>query len=177
MPNPENVIGKGNRFRTNEEATINGRKGGLAAGRKRREKRDAMEIAKMVLDFHPDVPDQMLETMKRMGMGGKGKPDMRLISTLAITQKAMKGDANAYKFLTEMAGETPEAKLMAAKAAESVRHTGLMNAQMLSLDMDKIREKMDSLSDEDLQAFEHLCSLFSDIETDPPADTPGGEGE
>lgn len=106
MANEQNLIP--HRFthdQDREAAARNGRKGGVACGAARRAKREARETAKLVLDFKPDLPPQMLETMRRMGLKKSIRPDMRYIATLAIMQKAMKGDMQCYKFLLELAEE------------------------------------------------------------------------
>lgn len=106
MPNPENVVGKGRPFRSGDKLSKEAQKrGGIASGKSKRARRDAREIAKMVLDFQPELPEKTLQSMLRMGMRRDAKPDMRLISTLAIMQKAMQGDRNAYAYILELAGE------------------------------------------------------------------------
>ena len=91
-----------------EEAKKNGHKGGIASGAARRAKREARETAKLVLNFKPDIPPKMLDTLRAMGLKGNIRPDMRYIATLAIMQKAMKGDKDCYRFLVELAGEFAE---------------------------------------------------------------------
>ena len=106
MANEQNLIP--HRFthdQDREAAARNGRKGGVACGAARRAKREARETAKLVLDFKPDLPPQMLETMRKMGLKKNVRPDMRYIATLAIMQKAMKGDMFCYRFLLELAEE------------------------------------------------------------------------
>ena len=121
MANEQNIIP--HRFtseQNRDEAAKNGRKGGKASGEARR----AKKIAKQVLSFKPDLPPNVLETMYRMGMKGTAKPDMRTVCTMAILQRAMKGDVKAYKFICELAGETADAELTEVKT-EAIRNGGV----------------------------------------------------
>lgn len=146
-----------------EEAKKNGRKGGIASGAARRAKREARETAKRVLDFKPDLPPQMLDTMRRMGLRKNVTPDMRYIATLAIMQKAMKGDMACYKFLIEMAGETAEAEMLEAKAEEIARRSVYADEQVEPImDSDGVRQRMSEMTDEELAQYEKMCAMFDD---------------
>lgn len=147
-----------------EEAKKNGRKGGVASGAARRAKREARETARMILSYKPELPPQMLDTIRRMGMRGKAAPDMRLIASLAIMQKAMKGDVNSYKFLVELAGETSEAQMLDAKAEEINRRRGFEEESAPELGIDEIRARMDKMTDEELRQYESLCAIFGDAD-------------
>ena len=148
-----------------EEAKKNGRKGGIASGAARRAKREARETATLVLDFKPELPPQMLDTMRRMGMKKNINPDMRYIATLAIMQKAMKGDMQCYKFLIEMAGETAEAAMLEAKADEIARRSAFSDeARDAPIDSDSVRERMSAMTDEELAQYERLCAMFDESE-------------
>lgn len=152
-----------------EEAKKNGRKGGIASGAARRAKREARETARLVLDFKPDLPPQMLETMRRMGLRKNVNPDMRYIATLAIMQKAMKGDMACYKFLIEMAGETAEAAMLDAKAEEVMRRSAFAEEQAeMPMDSDGVRQRMSEMTDEELAQYEKLCAMFDDGSGDGP---------
>lgn len=153
-----------------EEAKKNGRKGGIASGAARRAKREARETAKLVLDFKPDLPPQMLDTMRRMGLRKNVNPDMRYIATLAIMQKAMKGDMGCYKFLIEMAGETAEAAMLDAKAEEIMRRSAYVEEQQREpvVDSDGVRQRMSEMTDEELAQYEKLCAMFEDESGDGP---------
>lgn len=146
-----------------EEAKKNGRKGGIASGAARRAKREARETAKRVLDFKPDLPPQMLDTMRRMGLRKNVTPDMRYIATLAIMQKAMKGDMACYKFLIEMAGETAEAEMLEAKAEEIAKRSAYADelAEPI-MDSDGVRQRMSEMTDEELAQYEKMCAMFDD---------------
>lgn len=150
-----------------EEAKRNGRKGGIASGAARRAKREARETAKLVLDFKPDLPPMMLDTMRRMGLRKNVNPDMRYIATLAIMQKAMKGDMQCYKFLIEMAGETAEASMLEAKAEEVARRRAYGEQQEAPIEEDSVRQRMSEMTDEELAQYEKFCALFESEEDGP----------
>ena len=159
MANEQNLI-PFTSDQSREEAKKNGRKGGIASGAARRAKREARETAKLVLDFKPDLPPLMLDTMRRMGLKKNINPDMRYIATLAIMQKAMKGDMQCYKFLIEMAGETSEAAMLDAKAEEVARRSAYAEQQEAPLETDDVRQRMSEMTDEELAQYEKLCALF-----------------
>ena len=81
-----------------EEASINGRKGGIASGVARREKADLRKMCQMVL------------AMDIKGKDGTMKSGAEAI-TLAQLQKALKGDAKAYEVLRDTAGQKPIEKV------------------------------------------------------------------
>lgn len=104
--------------RTEEEAKRKGRKGGIASGKARREKRAMRDLAKMILempmrdeelddvaafnDLKKSVVDEdgsVREVAKNMTMGQA--------ALFAQAQKAVKGDVAALAFLRDTAGEKP----------------------------------------------------------------------
>lgn len=173
MANEQNLIP--HQFTSNqsrEQAAINGRKGGRASGAARRAKRDAKMIAEMVLDMKPDLPPATLETMRRMGLSGKGRPDMRMLATMAIMQKAMKGDVKAYEFILSLAGETAESEFAQIRTAESRLRYGqdTVEGEFVENDIDSVRAKMAAMTDEQLTQYEQLCGVFT-----PDASEDGAE--
>ena len=96
--------------RSEEERRRIGRMGGIASGEARRKKRSTKQAAKFVLGLEPDLPSNRRKALEKMGLSPDEIPDIRLISVLAIAQKAMKGDLQASKMLMEMAGDI-DAKL------------------------------------------------------------------
>lgn len=165
MANEQNIIP--HRFTADqdrEQAARNGRKGGVASGEARRAKKAARETAARILSYKPEVPEQLLSTLRRMGMKGRAKPDMREICTLAITQKAMKGDEKCYRFLVELAGETAEAEMLEARADEVARRSAYAGGDQpaTELDADGVRQRMRDMTDEELEQYERLCAKFTD---------------
>ena len=164
MANEQNIIPHQFTSEQNrEEAAKNGRKGGVASGAARRAKKEARETAKRILSYKPELPPQLLDTLRRMGMSKRmANPDMREIATLAIMQKAMKGDVKSYQFLVELAGETAEAEMLEAKAEEVTRRSGQEEEQHAEevTTQDDVRQRMSEMTDEELEQYERLCSMF-----------------
>lgn len=78
----------GNRFRTNEEATDAGRKGGIASGESKRRVKSLKEALRILLEMqHKD--------------GRTGYENV----AVGLYNKALKGDVQASKFLAEMMAE------------------------------------------------------------------------
>ena len=87
-----------------DEATKNGRKGGIASGKARREKRDRKQIASELLDL--TVSGAGIDKIKKF-FNLKGK-ELTAYDTMFLScmMKAMqKGDANALEKLLKIAGE------------------------------------------------------------------------
>lgn len=102
--NEQNLIP--NSMRTPEEVRENCRKGGIKSGEARRRKRNTKQTAKYVLELQPNLPKKVTDALINMGLETDGeKPDIRLISILAVAQKAMKGDLKAIQQLLEMSGD------------------------------------------------------------------------
>jgi hypothetical protein len=91
--------------RSKEEARQMSSKGGKASGEARRRKRDTRQAAKFVLELEPDLSKDTRKALMKMGLKPEDIPDIRLISLLAIAQKAMKGDLQANKMLLELSGD------------------------------------------------------------------------
>ena len=80
-------------FKSGENAVENGRKGGIASGVAKREKKTMIETLKALLD----------ETNPKTGL------TYREMATYGLLKGASKGNANNYKVILEAVGElTPE---------------------------------------------------------------------
>ena len=95
MPNPENI--KVNR--SPSEARINGRKGGIASGAARRQKKTMRELLDIALS----------EVIKNPNTG-ESKTGEEWVAA-ALMRKAMKGDVAAYRTIAEMRGENAPQKI------------------------------------------------------------------
>ena len=83
-------------FRTGAEQVETARKGGIASGKARREKKEMREFAKMVLD-------EMVKDKK----SGVELPT-RYVMVKRLVQRVLKdGDTQTFKTLTQVAGEMP----------------------------------------------------------------------
>ena len=83
---------------TTEEATIMGRKGGIASGEARRQKATMRETLKMMLEDIPIDDDN------------KSKLTNRQLATLGLINGARCGNANNYKTILETIGEIANAE-------------------------------------------------------------------
>lgn len=108
-------------WKAGDEAREAGRRGGIKSGETRR----AKKVAQRVLSYKPELPEETLRAMRRMGMRGKTPPDMREISLLAIMQSAMKGDWRAFKYIVDLAGESDEAQMYAAQTERLRRQNSI----------------------------------------------------
>lgn len=151
----------GGPLRSGEEAREMGRLGGINSGIARRAKRDSRQVIADALSQVPKLEPELRNALRKMGMSGKMKPDMRYICVAAIMGKAMRGDVRSFEFLVRMAGETSEAEIIDAKADEVIRRAGGLDEQASpEMDIDEIRRTMDAMSDEQLEQYEKLCGMF-----------------
>lgn len=107
MANPKNLKPPYTSEQSPEEASINGRKGGIASGKARREKADLRKICQNILE------------MDIKGKDGTLKPGAEAMA-LAQLQKALKGDAKAFELLRDTSGQKPVEKIMLAEVDQSV---------------------------------------------------------
>lgn len=150
--------------RTEEDQRRIRQKGGKASGAARRAKRDAKAVAQMVLSSIPDLPPNTLEAMCRMGMSRKIKPDVRIVSMYAVANQALKGDVKALDYLLSLAGETPSSELDHIKAEEARFRAGHEEDNdhcADNTDIESVRRKMSTMTDEQLASYEQLCGMFA----------------
>lgn len=95
--NQENLIP----FRSEEEAREKGRKGGVASGEARRQKKAVAEYLKLMMDS--DAPEAVADNLQAKIKGLQGE-DITLTAAMAYKQieKAIKGDIEAAKWITEL---------------------------------------------------------------------------
>lgn len=79
----------GNRFRTNEEATEAGRKGGIASGEAKRKVKSLKEALNILLE------------MEHTSKTGEKKTGFEIMA-IAAYNKAIKGDTKALKLVAEL---------------------------------------------------------------------------
>ncbi len=98
MPNPENII-NANSKRTPKERQEIARKGGIASGDARRQKKTMRELLDIALS----------EVIKNPKTGESKTGDEWMAA--AMMHKAMKGDVAAYRTIAEMRGENAPQKI------------------------------------------------------------------
>lgn len=127
------------------------RRGGIKSGEVRRQKRAAKDLAALVLDSVPDMPDVIKRQVKEMHVV-KGKPEARMIAICAMMRKAMAGDQKSLEFLLGLTGELPNGNGYGPGGNDEPED---------DFDEQHIRQTLDNMSDEQLQSYQELCQMFS----------------
>lgn len=105
LANNKNLInGRATQFRSGEEAARNGKKGGIASGISRREKKTFRELTELVLSAKTNNE----ELKEFAAMFGIGEPDNKLLVVLGMVKAAIGGNHNAFDRLYELSGEKTE---------------------------------------------------------------------
>ena len=105
MANNKNLInGRATQFRSGEEAAKNGKKGGIASGKARRERKTFRELTELVLSAKND--DEDLRAFA--AMFGIEDPNNKLLTVLGMVKAAIGGNHNAFDRLLELSGENTE---------------------------------------------------------------------
>ena len=95
---------------SSEEARENGPKGGTISGEKRRERKTLREELLYLLD-----------TTRKVKTGGKmSEKTLRELASVGLIERAVKGDATAYKVLRETIGEDAAPTKVAIEGGLSV---------------------------------------------------------
>ena len=90
-----------------EEAKKNGRKGGVASGKARREKKSLKELALSLLNNELQN-DELKARILNIFPDAKGE-DMQIQTAMVVAQisKALKGDSKAFEVLRDTSGQKP----------------------------------------------------------------------
>lgn len=105
--------------RTKEEQKAITSKGGKASGVARRKKRDAKSAARLILNL-PTV-DKVTKTLEKLGVDDEAEYTNMVSIFAAAYLKAMKGDIGAMRFIVEMAGMSPEFKMVEERHKNEMR--------------------------------------------------------
>lgn len=126
---------------------------GIASGEARRRKKQLQEEAQMILGLTPDMPDLVRKQIEQMGIKvtKKEKPTALRISLSAIMRKAMAGDTKSLEFVLNTAG---------FKVGDDVDIEPVDVENVQTIDPATTREKLDSLTDEQLKQYEALCKAL-----------------
>jgi hypothetical protein len=104
MANEENL----KIIRTENEAREKGRKGGIASGKARREKKAIKDIVELVLQMPiKDGKKTSVDRIKSLASANGQNISVQEALVLKTTQKALQGDIKALRLLLEMAGQNP----------------------------------------------------------------------
>lgn len=98
----EDII-KANKERTSHEAQENGRKGGIASGKARRDKKDLKEALEILLEQTHNV---------KIGSSGATKEMLGTdVIATALYNKASKGNTKAFELIRDTIGQKPVDKV------------------------------------------------------------------
>lgn len=108
MANEQNLV----QNRSREEAEALSRKGGVASGRARRQKRDLRESMRKILEL--DISPKQKEQLESLGINSEGWSLGDVVNIMAV-QTAMKGNVSAMAYCRDTAGFNPELQLHEAQ--------------------------------------------------------------
>lgn len=108
MANEQNLV----QNRSREEAEALSRKGGVASGRVRRQKRDLRESMRKILEI--DISPKQKEQLESLGINSEGWSLGDVVNIMAV-QTAMKGNVSAMAYCRDTAGFNPELQLREAQ--------------------------------------------------------------
>lgn len=110
--NYNNIREKGfnDKSRTTEELREIQRRGGLASGKARQAKASMRKIVKMV--FGMQVPKAICDKLKLLGFHDDDV-SYQLAVIVGVLQRALAGNVNAARYLTELSGDDPTIALKA----------------------------------------------------------------
>jgi hypothetical protein len=106
MANEKNLK-RGNpetQFKSGREAVENGRKGGIASGKAKREKKTVQMILEKFLEMDVKSNKKIKEIAKSVGITGE-KSVKELITAVCIINTMKKGDIEKLQVLCELLGE------------------------------------------------------------------------
>lgn len=104
MANTENLKPK-NSNQSQDEAKKNGKKGGIASGKARRERKAMREQLEMLLNL-PLKNEKLTSQIKELGITEK-EIDNQMALTISLYQEALKGNTKAYEIIRDTIGEKP----------------------------------------------------------------------
>lgn len=104
MANIENLKPK-NSNQSQEEAKKNGKKGGIASGKARRERKALREQLEILLKL-PIKDEKLKKQIIDLGINKK-EINNQMAITIALYQEAMRGNTKAYELIRDTLGEKP----------------------------------------------------------------------
>lgn len=116
MANKEDNLLRGNpdtQFKSGRNAVENGRKGGIASGIAKREKKSLRSTIETLLEYRPT--EKELEYMRDHGIDVDDDATYRTAVAFAIINKAVKGNTRAFEMLRDTIGEKPTEKVEVTK--------------------------------------------------------------
>ena len=99
VSNPSNLI-----VPTSEQASENGRKGGIASGEARRAKKNMKQMAKMLMEM-PVVGETNKQNLKNFGVQSEDQNYNTAIVVRLMQKALLEGDTGAIRLLGELTGD------------------------------------------------------------------------
>lgn len=90
-----------------EEAAKNGRKGGVASGKARRQKKAVREVAEQILAMDAPLSDAQKAQLRNLTKAKNADLTVQFVGLFRLAQKALSGDKAALEMLIAYAGEAP----------------------------------------------------------------------
>lgn len=126
-------------MRSKEEASANGRKGGIKSGEVRRQRKAMRENLELLLSL--DVKDKKMKSvMKALGLEDEELTN-QMAMQVSMVREALKGNVQAYKEIRDTVGEKPQ---------ENVKLDGSINTTnpLEGLSTDEIRKAIEMMSND-----------------------------
>lgn len=98
MANEQNL-----RVPTSKEARENGRKGGIASAKARKEKKSMRELMNILLEL--PVSDKNKATMETLGIKDEQLQNNKMLVAVGLMKRAITGDPRAIEVMCGVAGE------------------------------------------------------------------------
>jgi hypothetical protein len=111
MANENNLIPKDSN-QSREEARINGKKGGIASGKAKRQRKTMKMQLELLMSSKLDNPD--LEKIKKVLTKfkiPKSDENIQMAMNVSMVQQALKGNTKAYEIIRDTLGEKPADKI------------------------------------------------------------------
>ena len=131
-----------NPVRSKEEAREKGRKGGIASGEVRREKKKMKEQIEMILSL-PTKNTEAKEFIKSLGVKAN-EIDNQMVIVVEMISKAMKGDTKAFELIRDIIGESPNNEQKPSKEGSLIEKYRAMGDEELQ----EIVEKYEKINNE-----------------------------
>lgn len=139
MANEHNLKkGIATQFKSGEEAAKAGRKGGIASGEAKREKRDLKERAKIWMDLAADP--RVAAAMSKVGISVEDNADVILAG---VMKGVLRGDTKALAMWLDLTGQNPRSdektKQAQVREAEAKAERAEMETELFKMRLDAIK--------------------------------------
>lgn len=122
MANEQNLTPFGSK-RNHEETVKNAKKGGIASGKARREKKAMRELAQAILSMPVKKGQKTADIDKAKAVEDLVGKNLTVqeVALLKIAQSAMRGNTKDLEFLRDTAGEKPKETIKLENDDQSIR--------------------------------------------------------